>query len=77
MKKKQNSGYDGLGGNSFQEDMESGLGTQSQNEGFSNLGGNSFQNDMESGLGKQPEQKKKSGRKNILDEWTDAAVRGC
>ena len=56
--------------------MVSVLGKLSQNDGFSNLVGDSFQNDMESGLGKQPEQKKKSGRKNILDEWTDAAGGG-
>ena len=46
--------------------------------GFHGLGGNSFGEDMESGLGKTPRAtpKRKSGPKNILDEWTEAAGSG-
>ena len=82
--RKRKSGYQGLGGNSFQKDMERGLGKQGSdsgepqgfNQSFGGLGGNSFGEDVDSGLGKQPQQKKKSGHKNILDEWNDAAGGG-
>ena len=58
-------GFDGLGGNSFQDDIATGLGKTSpgseapqgnyeRTQGYSGLGGNSFQSDMASGLGKGP-----------------------
>ena len=109
MAKKKKSSFDGLGGNSFGDDVDEGLGTKnSNNSAFNNLGGNSFGDDVDIGLGKQsqapnldsvklpeggfggnnfqedieqgisktPEQKKKSGSKNLIDEWTDAAGGG-
>jgi len=77
MPQKRKSGYDGLGGNSFGEDVDRGLGTNtSDNSTFRGAGGNSFGEDMDTGLGKKPQQKKQSGRKNIMDEWTDAAGGG-
>lgn len=84
MKRRNKSGYDGLGGNSFQDDMEKGLGRQGSgsgnpqgfNQNTGGLGGNSFGEDMDRGLGKQPEQRKKSGRRNIMDEWADRAGGG-
>ena len=84
MPKKRSSGYQGLGGNSFQEDMERGLGKrgdsgeepQSFNQDFVGLGGNSFQEDVDAGLGKTPQKTKKAGPKNLLEEWNDAAGGG-
>ena len=81
MPKKRSSGYEGLGGSSFQEDMERGLGKRGnsgeESQGFNqDFGGNSFGDDVDAGLGKTPQQKKKAGPKNILDEWTDAAGGG-
>ena len=83
MARKNKSGYDGLGGNSFQDDIAKGLGKQGSsgesqgfNENTGGLGGNSFGEDVDRGLGKHPQQKKKSGRKNIMDEWADRADGG-
>ena len=80
MFKKKKSGFDGLGGNSFGEDMDRGLGTNTTDDDstFTGLGGNSFNDDMEMGLGKtqQSQPKKKSGPKSLLDEWSDAAGSG-
>ena len=54
MKKK--SGFTGLGGNSFQEDIARGLGKTVPSEGelhnYTGPGGDSFQADMARGLGK-------------------------
>ena len=47
-----------------------------RNLGYDGLGGNSFGDDVDAGLGKTPQQKKKAGPKNILDEWNDAAGGG-
>ena len=74
------SGFDGLGGNSFQDDMEKGLGKRGSNsggpQGFGNIGGSNFGDADDTGIDKQPPQKKKVGPKNILDEWTEAAGGG-
>ena len=55
--KKKNTGYRNLGGSSFQNDMERGLGktdsTSTTPQGYSGAGGSSFQNDMETGLGRK------------------------
>ena len=74
------SGFDGLGGNSFQDDMEKGLGKRGSNSGepqgfnqdFGSVGGDN----VDAGIDKQPPKKKKAGSKNILDEWTEAAGGG-
>ncbi|SVD35349.1 uncharacterized protein METZ01_LOCUS388203 [marine metagenome] len=73
-----NSSFDGLGGNSFGEDMDRGLGTNNDDSTFTGLGGSSFNDDMEMGLGKKPQSqpKKKSGPRSLLDEWSDAAGSG-
>ena len=65
MKRKNKPGYTGPGGNSFQDDIATGLGkpgpdtgephgNYERTQGYSGLGGNSFQDDMARGLGKGP-----------------------
>lgn len=86
--KKKNTGYRNLGGSSFQDDMETGLGRKGVHSdatklpsSFGGFGDQDFQQDITSGLSvgridnsMSPDwNKKRERRRNILDEWADRA----